>query len=256
VRQLKVEHRTTVAGFHDEAFGITVGYGGAVYYTMDGGETWTEANNDSWCRFGLDIVDENVAWHIGNGGQVRVSTDGGRNWEAVSDLSDKGISPSTSFLDTKTGWAASPGQLWATSDGGQMWTDVTLPEMDNLIAAIALRTAADGYVLDYAGNLHVTHDGGSTWVSQTLELGDKIDLVAHPVIRFFDAENGVIVTRLAEKGIVALRTADGGITWTQEDLLDDLGIYLYLEIYLYLSRDGRFLTITAPNDSVLVLHHN
>ena len=104
VRQLEVEHRTTVVGFHDESFGITVGYAGAVYYTVDGGETWTKANNTSACRFGLDIVVKSVAWHIGNGGQLRVSTDGGKNWEAVTDLSDKRVSSSTSFIDTKTGY--------------------------------------------------------------------------------------------------------------------------------------------------------
>jgi photosystem II stability/assembly factor-like uncharacterized protein len=255
VRQLTVEQRTNVAGFHDEDFGITVGYAGVVYYTVDGGETWTRSDNTSACRFGLDILDESLAWHVGNGGNVRVSTDGGKNWEAVSDLPYLGISSSISFLDAQTGWAASTEALWATSNGGQTWTDVTLPSSDLLIAAITLRTTADGYVLDYAGNLHVTHDGGNTWVSQALELGeDKIDIISHPATRFFDAENGVIVTRLANKGIVALRTTDGGITWTQEDVLDDLRRG---EVYLYLSRDGRLLTVTMPiSNAFTVLRHN
>ena len=92
-------------------------------------------------------------------------------------------------------------------------------------------------------------------VSQALELGeDRIDLVAHPAMQFFDAENGVITTKLAKKGIVALRTTDGGITWTREDVLDDSE---WSNIYLYLSRDGRLLTVTVPaTDRFTVLRHD
>ncbi|MBN1814146.1 MAG: hypothetical protein JXA14_20070 [Anaerolineae bacterium] len=255
VRQFEVEQRTNIAGFHDEDFGITVGYAGIVYYTVDGGETWTRSNNTSMCRFGLDIVDESVAWHVGNGGQVRVSTDGGQNWEGVSDLSDRGISSSISFLDTKTGWTASLEELWATSDGGQTWVDVTLPNSELLIAAVTLRTATDAYVLGYTGKFHTTHDGGKTWTSQALELGeDKIDVSAQPAVRFFDAENGVIATKLLKKGIVALRTADGGETWVRENVLDDAALS---QSHLYLSRDGKLLTVYVPTGkTITVLSYN
>jgi len=45
--------------------------------------------------------------------------------------------------------------------------ETPLPAGAGGIAAIALRTASDGYLLDSAGVLHVTGDGGQTWFSQT-----------------------------------------------------------------------------------------
>ena len=94
-----------VAGFHDDGFGITVGYSGDVRYTTDGGQLWTSAENKSWCRYGLDIVDEKTAWHCGNGGHVRASTDGGQTWQTVADFGPNQPDHCRflSFLDAKTG---------------------------------------------------------------------------------------------------------------------------------------------------------
>jgi len=253
--QMEIGHRTTLAGFHNEDFGITVGYGGTVYYTNDGGGVWTESNNDSYCRFGLDIVNENTAWSIGNGGHVRVSTDGGKNWEAVSDLDYKQISESISFLDDRTGWAASPTELWSTSDGGQTWEDVTLPDYSIAIADVTLLAATDGFMLDFAGNLHITHDGGNTWISKASRLcGERIDVFPKPIMRFFDTEKGIIFAKLIGEGLIILRTTDGGETWGREYMPDNIDIDLS-GTYLYLSRDGDILTITVPDKNITVLCH-
>lgn len=253
--QMEIGHRATLAGFYNEDFGITVGYDGTVYYTNDGGGVWTESKNDSYCRFGLDIVSENTAWSIGNGGHVRVSTDGGKNWEAVSDLDYKKISESISFLDDLTGWAASPTELWSSSDGGQTWGDVTLPDYSIAIVDVALLTATDGFMLDFAGNLHITHDGGNTWISKASGLyGERIDAFPKPIMRFLDTENGIIFAKLIGEGLIMLRTTDGGETWGKEYMPDNIDINLG-GTYLYLSRDGDILTITVPDKNITVLCH-
>jgi len=252
VSQFSVDSRTHFVGFHQTNFGIKVGYGGAVSTTRDGGDTWTKANNDSWCRFGLDIVDENVAWHIGNGGHVGVSTDGGRNWQRATNLSDGGISKSIRFLDDQTGWAASEKELWATSNGGHTWVDVSLPEAGITILAIELLTEADGYLLVHPGTLFITHDGGITWASQDLGLGEEqLSFLSLPSMRFFDTENGLFIAKVSKKGIVAFRTTDGGKTWEQESVLEDVDSS---NPGFYLSKDGRTVTITAG--SITVLRNN
>ena len=76
----------TVAGFHSDAFGITVGPDDDVRYTTDGGQSWTRSTNALHCRHGLEVVDEYVAWHCGNGG-TRVSTDGGQTWDTDNNYS-------------------------------------------------------------------------------------------------------------------------------------------------------------------------
>ncbi len=252
VHRFDVKSNVHFVGFNDENFGITVGYGGAVSTSQDGGDTWVEANNNSRCRFGLDIVNENLAWHVGNGGHVGVSTDGGRNWQRATDLADTGISKSIRFLDEQTGWAASEKELWATTDGGQTWVDVPLPESDITILAVELLTEVDGYLLAHPGILYATHDGGVTWTSLDLGLGeDQVSLFALPTMRFFDAQSGLIVTKVGGKGVVAFRTANGGATWEQQEVSVDLETS---NPTFYLSADGE--TLTIKDNLVMVLRYN
>jgi photosystem II stability/assembly factor-like uncharacterized protein len=259
VFQGQVEQRTTVAGFLDETFGITAGSAGEVHYTRDGGETWPRADNSSLCRFGLEIVDEQLAWHCGNGGHVRVSTDGGRTWQAVADYgpNEPNHCRFLSFLDAKIGWAATPYQLGATTDGGASWADVALPEGIPDIAAITLRTSTDGYLLDVAGNLFVTEDGGESWsplapglipAGKELLLGSSAPAAA---MRFPDANRGLVALSLkSEEGveIVTVRTADGGQTWEHERALATFGAP-------YLARDGTILTIVGLSNRITVLRY-
>ena len=60
VLDTKISHKTNIAGFLNENYGITVGYNGEIHYTNDGGKTWPNSKNSSMCRFCLDIVNENL----------------------------------------------------------------------------------------------------------------------------------------------------------------------------------------------------
>jgi photosystem II stability/assembly factor-like uncharacterized protein len=232
----------TLAGFHTDTFGITVGPDDDARYTTDSGQSWTKATSALHCRHGLEIVDEKIAWHCGNGG-TRVSTNGGQTWRTVA----PSACPYLSFLDARTGWSASPYDLQATSDGGASWQPITLPANAQSLAAIALRTANDGYVLDTAGNLFVTTDGGRSWQTHALGLNADEHLIATTVgpktaLRFFDAQHGLVVFDLADKTVWFAQTADGGRSWRRAEIaeLRDQAAYYHL----YLARDGQRLTVT------------
>jgi photosystem II stability/assembly factor-like uncharacterized protein len=245
----------TVAGFADDAFGVATGHYGHVgraYHTTDGGQTWTEIASAPK-PFGVDVVDDKVAWAAGEGGQVWISTDGAQTWQAVSNASYPGTMPFLSFLDATTGWVASPEQLEATADGGQTWAEVTLPEDVGIIAAISLRTASDGYLLDDEGTLYITQDGGQSWSSQALRLDAKIltvPAIPFTALRFIDADRGVIALSLVggKGALVIMHTTDGGQTWQEASAPVNAGT-------LHLSRDGAFLTITAPSKEIVVLRY-
>jgi photosystem II stability/assembly factor-like uncharacterized protein len=252
IRQFELDHETDGVRFFDDEVGVTVDRDGVIHHTLDGGETWLDAANPpfcnySWCAYGFDIVDEKLAWFIGNLGQVVVSTDGLQSWQSVSRLrgGSQQLTQLISFVDAQTGWAATREHLWATHDGGQTWTKLTLPDgVKNIsFVDILLRTAHDGYLLDASGTLYITSDGGKSWSAQTITLDEAPvsfpDFTHSAAIRFFDTRHAMIVFDFIGNGksqVLALRTIDGGQTWTQESVPAKFGI-------LYLSHDGTILAI-------------
>ena len=250
------------AGFLDETHGITVGYSGEVHYTTDGGKTWPAGANTSLCRFGLDVVSAQVAWHCGNGG-IGFSSDGGKTWTNVKgtySTSDSFPCHFLSFLDATTGWAANDSDLARIDNCGNTWTAIKLPAgMGGSIAAIDLRTATDGYVLDSAGTVWATANGGNTWTSKPLGLtGGTIATAKQQLagINFTDATHGVVVARLAGTApkLVAFHTSDGGATWQTEQIGlvfgsgDDT-------VSLYLAHDGVSLTVLDAFNTITLLRY-
>jgi len=232
----------SLAGFHSDTFGITVGPDDDVRYTTDSGQSWTKAAGELYCRHGLEIVDEKVAWHCGNGG-TRVSTNGGQTFQTET----PSACPYLSFLDSRTGWTASPYVLQATSDGGTSWNKIALPLASQSIATIALRTANDGYVLDTAGNLFVTTDAGRSWEVYSLGLEADERLIAategpKAVMRFVDAQQGIVVFDLPDRTVWFTITWDGGQSWQRAEIseLRDQSYYYHL----YLAHDAHLLTVT------------
>jgi photosystem II stability/assembly factor-like uncharacterized protein len=245
---------TFAAGFDSESYGLTVGYSGDVRYTTDGGQTWARADNVSMCRFGLDIVDTRIAWHCGNGGAVRLSVDGGRTWSkgGAYGPNQPNHCRFLSFLDDKTGWAATPSMLGMTTDGGQTWTDLVLPEGTDKIATIALRTPSDGYVLDLRGRLFATQDGGQTWTMHSLGLKDgqllPTGVTPMAAMRFLDDRQGIVVYQVARQ-VWAAQSTDGGQTWRHELIPGIEDVYAF-----YLAHDGRLLTLFDAAQVVVLQH--
>jgi photosystem II stability/assembly factor-like uncharacterized protein len=257
VQSLMYDFPINLAGFIDPDHGITVGYDGEVHYTTDGGQTWPRADNKSLCRFGLEIVDATTAWHCGNGGDIRISTDGGKSWQDASSFGDNEPNQCRymSFLDAATGWAASPNKLGTTSDGGRTWTELSLPDGIQKITAIDLRSPSTGYLLDSAGNLFTTQDGGKTWSAGSLGLGSGeslyLDTAPPSAMRFVSTQQAVVVYTTKDLQLWSAWTSDGGKTWQREQL-EKLGALLAI----FLSRDGKILTITWTTKSKITVLHS
>ncbi|MFC1975891.1 WD40/YVTN/BNR-like repeat-containing protein, partial [Chloroflexota bacterium] len=238
---------------------------------------------DDHCRFGMDIVERGVIWSCGRGtphqpgekwrSGVSLSTDEGRSWENVSpiegvgNLHPRGLGKGAawgghiSFLDDQTGWVASKYTfLAATSNGGQSWSVLPLPENIPNIAAIHLRTPDEGYLLDYAGNLHTTRDAGQSWTSQELIRAKGMEMLTvsamcdTAAIRFADKNNGLVATSILGDGgseCVIMRTSDGGRTWQKETLP------VKIALTYYISRDCTLITVIDfyRAESIVVLKY-
>lgn len=112
------------------------------------------------------------------------------------------------------------------------------------VAAVSLRTADEGYLLTSDADLYATQDGGESWLLLPLDLASYEGMILMPsdiamaAIRFFDADNGLVVLSLVgqQSRVVALRTSDGGQTWQEEAVPAEIGVP-------HLTHDGSFLTV-------------
>jgi photosystem II stability/assembly factor-like uncharacterized protein len=258
INQTQIKHSANIAGFLNETFGITVGYSGENHYTLDKGQTWPAATNSSWCLFGLDIVDPQVAWACGNAANVRFSSDGGKTWQAVTNYgrSEPDQCRYIRFLDAQTGWIANLKEVGMTTNGGKTWTAITLPKEIQEIAALDLRTVDEGYLLDTKGNLFFTHDRGKTWSSSSLKLNENEKLLTYETplsaIRFQDASHGTAILGLADqagKKFIAMHTKNSGKSWKRAELPISFGY----GNSIFLAHDGMTLTHYEAADKMPVI---
>ena len=71
--------------FHTSQLGWTVGSGGIILKTVDGGKRWKKvASGTSLLLTNVLFLDAKRGWVIGSNGTVRTSTDGGESWKPVT----------------------------------------------------------------------------------------------------------------------------------------------------------------------------
>jgi photosystem II stability/assembly factor-like uncharacterized protein len=252
VAEYNVHHSVMTAGFLDESYGVTGGVVGHMYHTTDGGQSWQEDVNSSDCRYGMEILDAQHAWTCGGMTHVRRSEDGGRTWQEAASfgLVRDGPCRLMSFIDTQNGWLASAHHMGVMADEAASWTIMNEPEgTDALqIVGIGLYEPHHGYIMNTSGALYHTNDDGAHWssVASLTPYGWEFPRSVYAVVtmRFSDAGHGMIVMHLQEgneEQVMAYHTVDAGQSWTSERVPVKPGP-------LYLSQDGRLLTvITGPN---------
>lgn len=244
-------------GFNNDNHGILIGYGGIVAYTNDMGKTWKSGSNVSWCRFGLEIVDDNFAISTGNKGHNRITKDGGRTWQPVSDFG--GMEPNqiryASFFDEKNGWIASPEVLAMTDDGGVKWAEISLPEGIGKILSIDYRNFG-GYLMDNNGIIFITKDNGKSWdkMSININLNDfqmNVGLEQISAMRFTSAATASIILFQIKpvKCLVSLTTKDGGKTWIKNEIREKLSV----NNTIFMSRDAKYITVKEVKDGKQIL---
>lgn len=246
-------HKSYIGGFLNEDFGITVGYAGEVHYTTDGGKTWPQGTNKSYCRFGMDIVNEKVAYNCGNASHVRKTLDGGENWIEVSNFgeSEPNQCRYLRFIDENKGWIASPKKLGATKDGGNTWEEINLPNSGSKILAIDLVNENNGYIVSTDKKLYVTKDGGKSFDAKDITMDDFDDMVYSTnqiAIKFTSENKGEIFYYGPEGKLKGYVTEDDGQTWEEEKIpdIEECGP-------LYISNDGKYLSVNGNNASKIIV---
>lgn len=157
---------------------------GRLLWTANTGHSWRDITPASAAAPGLAAVflDEEQGWLVvqnPKSGQVELlkTGDGGAGWQSYTVTNDAPESQSgpvraaaVHFLDSQTGWISvrissssnfSLGRLFATQDGGQTWSERTLP----VWGAVSFVDARRGWVAGGAAGsqLYRTEDGGQNW---------------------------------------------------------------------------------------------
>ena len=137
--------------------------GGRIYFSSDGGLTWTVQENaviSATVIVGIDFADEDTGMAVYTGGQAALSISGG--WSAVAVTGSSGLKD-CDMISQFLMWAVGTDGIYFSMDGGVSWTrrssdNVAAIDFLNDLFGIAVGGAANG-------NIWMTIDGGYDWQS-------------------------------------------------------------------------------------------
>jgi photosystem II stability/assembly factor-like uncharacterized protein len=187
-----------VNGIH----GWSVGAGGQLIATTDGGATWAQhATGVASALRAVAFADYSTGIAAGDAGTLIHSTDGGNTWSRVAVPLQSALR-AVAISKTGTAWVVGDGgAILRSTDGGATFSRIgAVPAVDYTAVRFA-DDALHGFVAAADGSLLRSSDGGLTW-----SLAGKASAPLHGVSVGHD---GSRVVAVGDKG-VTLRTIDGG----------------------------------------------
>ncbi len=191
---------------------IACGEDGAIWKTVDQGQTWTGqitsvTNNNlkDVCFVG------NKGWIVGDY-IILYSDDYGDTWTIQLSVSSVAFL-SVDFVDALHGWATgSGGKIYRTIDGGVNWIAVQTTSNRYFFSVDFVNTNV-GYAVGLGSLYATTIDGGVTWIVTEGRWGTAQNYFD---IEFFDLNDGIRVGYPVNDNTPSIqRTSNGGITWNE-----------------------------------------
>ena len=163
---------------------ITDGAAGSeVWFSEDGGETWTEQvlasptdlYNAIWFQ------DENVGMVVGAADVVEITTDGGDTWASATATGGAGDLLTVTENDGGDIWwvGDDDGNIWYSDDHGTTWTQRAFPgDGAGAVYDINMKTKTVGYMVHSptaaTGILYRTRNGGTTWEAESATVDGEL----------------------------------------------------------------------------------
>ena len=203
--------------FVNSQTGWTVGYGGAIVKTTNGGIDWLQQNSGT--NLGLisvKFINEYTGW--ANGGNqgaytniIVKTTNGGQSWFTQYYSTSIGIAHELFFINSNIGWVAcagNNGKVLKTMNGGQNWTELYTGVNTNINSCYFLDQNVGWVIGDY-GAIFKTTNGGNSWLTQYCNTTQ--DLLG---LFFLNSNTGHITGHYG----VYFKTTNGGLNWISKTI--------------------------------------
>lgn len=217
--------------------GGTTSAAGSVYKTINGGNTWTKANNGvnviADGLYAIDFIDENIGFVSGGFNQPKTlkTINGGNTWQQLNTLRFGQIQ----FLNTSVGYARNIGNLYnriyKTIDSGVTW-NITFEIADD-IKSFHFVNENVGYFVGDSALMYKTINGGITWQQIT------IPYAYYTLVKFYSENIGYISN---ENGLL-YRTTNGGISWQLINSINQITDITFQNSIIFISgTNGKILS--------------
>ncbi len=202
---------------------------GTIIATADGAQSWQRLDVPLSEAFnGVHFVDTLYGWAVGVRGAVLHTSDGGQSWTPQAPgITDElrgvfFVNRSVGFIvgalvaDNNTE-SDRQGIIYKTTDGGQNWQSLSLPENSGAINSAFFINENFGWLagsLNNSGVLLRTTDGGQGWSVQHTSR----EYNYFSSVYFTDSENGWASSfnvSGAASGATAIKTTNGGDSWQE-----------------------------------------
>lgn len=194
--------------FSNETHGYMVGDNGNVYKTSDGGITWNQDSSVNFTTYSkVYFKNFNDGIIIGNYGAIHRTSDAGNTWSknfyTLSFLNSV-------YLFNSIGYSVSSNKnLYKTSNGGNNWVELNIPEGISLFNVIFINENVGILYGNYSDiintyKLYKTTDGGNSWTQ--INNGQIMYNIVE--INFINEQVGFI-----KNNSNTIKTTDGGNTF-------------------------------------------
>ena len=210
VSKAPTDVRTVAPVATPSQYAWTVGDGGAVHATRNGGSSWSAQTSGTGAGLS-DVVftDGRNGWAVGYDGYtgtVIATQDGGTTWTSQNPGTGA-VLEGVAFSDPLHGWAVGAyGAILATATGGTYWSPQT-SGTSAWLYDVAFSDARHGWAVGADGVIIATTNGGSTWSPQASGTTDYLEGVSCT-----DASHAWAVG--TDGAVVA--TTNGGATWSPQ----------------------------------------
>lgn len=147
---------------------------GAIYKTINGGNSWSEIKTSDKPYRGIYFINSQVGFATGDSLNGIIKTiDGGQTWQdAVLPNFENNSILSLQFVNANLGYAVGTrGLVYKTINGGSNWTKATI-DTNSTLFSVHFTDNDTGYAVgtNAEGIIYKTVNGGATWTDQKFSI--------------------------------------------------------------------------------------